>query len=294
MLDSKSTKILKKKNSILFFFLLACHLLQAQSNISSKSENYPKVTEKSSLSSFKNTSIKNEKSRKETIETVALDAQKVIEVGTVRPAEVNIETLPLYGGFEKSKSQLENEKAFIIDCLREFGNKELAHEFFIKMAWQYLEEGDKVTALSRFNLAHVLNPGSVDSFWGLGVIEYQKNEFPSALKLFQRGLELDPKNYVLMVDKATVYLKMAEANPNSEVELNAAKILINKALEIQPNYVNAYHQLSYCHFLSNALQFAWNAFHKSIEINPHELNTELLEKLLSKYSDPKGIFSKKD
>jgi tetratricopeptide (TPR) repeat protein len=238
---------------------------------------------------FPTTQVLNEKKSNETTQ---IDAEKVIVVSKTPPLNVDINTLPLFGEYDKTPGQKSMDELFILECKKEFASQKEAAAFFSKMAWQYLEEGDKATALSRFNYAWLLDQEQTESYWGLGVLEYQAGNMSNAVSLLKRGLAISDKNYIMMVDLATVYLKMAIQNQNSLFEINEAKTYINKAIEIQPSYTNAYWQLSALYLIDNQLDMAWDAFHKAYQMNPIEVNQELLTELLNKQADPKGIFKK--
>lgn len=220
-------------------------------------------------------------------------AEKVIIVNKNAPVGVDVNFLPLFGGFEKTENQQVDDQLFLSDCDKNFKNRKEAGEFFSKMGWDYLSEGEKNTAIHRFNLSYLLDNENIDAYWGLGVIEYQQENYSSAIKLMSKGLELcDGQNYVLMVDLATVYIKTALANTNSVIEINQAKKLLQNAVKIQPNYSLAYVQLAVVYLFENQPDEAWNQFHKGYELNPAELNREVLAELLSRKDDPKGIFKK--
>ena len=220
-------------------------------------------------------------------------AEKVIIVNKNAPVGVDVNFLPLFGGFEKTESQQVDDQLFLSDCDKNFATRKEAGEFFAKMGWDYLSEGDKNTAINRFNLAYLLDNEIIDSYWGLGVIEYQQENYSSAIKLMSKGIELsDGQNYVLMVDLATVYIKTALANTNSVIEINQAKKLLENAVKIQPNYSLAYLQLAVVYLFENQPDEAWTQFHKGYELNPTELNREVLAELLTRKDDPKGFFKK--
>lgn len=182
---------------------------------------------------------------------------------------------------------------FLSDCDKSFKSRSEASEFFSKMGWDYLSEGDKNTAINRFNLSWLLNPENIDAYWGLGVIEYQSANFSNAIKLMTKGIDISKNtNYVMKVDLATVYIKMAINNPNSMIETNIARGLVNDALEIQPKYTPAYMQLTLLNIFENKPDEAWESFHKGYELNSQEINLEILSELLQRKEDPKGIFKK--
>ena len=230
-----------------------------------------------------------------TIEATSAEvvAEKVVLVPKTAPAGVDINYLPLFGQYEKTEAQLVNDEMFLSECDREFKSRKEAGEFFNKMAWQYLSEGDKSTATYRFNLAYLLEPENIEIYWGLGVIEFQNGNYSQAIDLMNKGLELsDGKNYVFMTDLATVYIKKALGNTYSVIETQKAKDLLNSAIKIQPQYTPAHVQLTIVSMVENDLDAAWAHFHKAYELNPAELSKEVLLELLSRKEDPKGIFKK--
>ncbi|MCP9756706.1 hypothetical protein EGI26_16185 [Lacihabitans sp. CCS-44] len=222
-----------------------------------------------------------------TLETTA----EVVIVNKTAPAGVDINFVPLFGGFTKTESQEIDDHMFLSDCDKQFKSRTEGSEFFSKMGWDYLADGDKNTAIHRFNLSWLLSPENVDAYWGLGVIEFQTANFPNAIKLMNKGLEISKEsNYVLMVDLATVYIKTALNNPNSMIETANARNLLSKSLEIQPKYTPAYMQLTLVNIIENKLDEAWGSFHQGYDLNTKEVNFEILTELLKKKGDPKGIF----
>jgi tetratricopeptide (TPR) repeat protein len=285
-------KALKK---LLFVFtLFECSLAQAQSPVLYEKQ-IKNSGSKPVSSTLKPESVPAQKNFPQ-VKSVEISTQEknveVVLVEKTAPKDVDINTLPLFGGFEKSEAQKITDNLFLADCQKEFESKNHAAEFFSKIAWQYLEEGDKLKAISRFNYAFLLNPEFADIYWGLGVIEYQNRKFSHAISLFIKGLEKDPENITLMLDLATVYIQMATENKNSLYEINQAKNWINQALNIQPSFVNAYLQLTVTHIIENNLDLAWESFHKAVVLNPTDVNLQILTELLDKKADPKGIFKK--
>lgn len=230
---------------------------------------------------------------KQKAESTALleESAEVVIVNKTAPLGLDINFVPLFGGYSKSESQQIDDQLFVSDCDKQFKSRTEGSEFFSKMGWDYLADGDKNTAIHRFNLSWLLNPDNVDVYWGLGVIEFQSANFPNAIKLMSKGLEISKEpNYVLMVDLATVYIKTALNNPNSLIESANARNLLSKSLEIQPKYTPAFMQLTLVNIIENKLDEAWDSFHKGYELNTKEVNYEILAELLKRKADPKGIF----
>ncbi|WP_341226530.1 hypothetical protein [uncultured Arcticibacterium sp.] len=222
-------------------------------------------------------------------ETIIQREHEVIMVGKMAPDGLNINELSLWGGYQKNLQQMEEDEAFLKDCDRNFENREKASLFFSDMGWQYLEEGHKEMATYRYNLAYLLNPDNTEIYWGLGVIEYQKGEHQEAIKLMSMGLEADDKNAPLLTDLATVYINCFSQNAHN-TDLPKAYQLLNKAIELEPQYANAYMQLSYANFLDSNIDNAWDAFHKGYKISPTAINFDLLSQLIAVKPDPLGFF----
>jgi tetratricopeptide (TPR) repeat protein len=219
------------------------------------------------------------------------NAEEVIVVNKTAPVGVDINFLPLFGGFIKTENQLIADQLFLMDCDKSFNTREEASKFFAEMGWEYLEEGDKNNAIKRFNFAFLLNEKNVDAYWGLGVVEYQSRKTSQAIDLFNKGIALSAEpNFVMIVDLATIYLQIAMENSNSVFEISKAKELLYKSIKIQPNYTTAYMQLALVNILDNQISDAWEAFHQGYAQNPKEINNEILSELLKRQADPKGIF----
>ena len=231
------------------------------------------------------------KTQQDAAPAIEESTSEVVIVNKTAPTGVDINFIPLFGNFIKTEAQQVEDQLFLSDCDNQFKSRAEGSEFFSKMGWDYLSDGDKNTAIHRFNLSWLLNPDNVDAYWGLGVIEFQSVNFPNAIKLMNKGLEISKEpNYVLMVDLATVYIKTALNNPNSMIETANARNLLTKSLEIQPKYTSAYMQLTLVNIIENKLDEAWDSFHQGYELNTKEVNFEILGELLKRKADPKGVF----
>lgn len=215
---------------------------------------------------------------------------EVVLVGKMAPPDVNIYEIPLFGGYQKTLQQMEDDEAFVADCDKNFKTREEASLFFSDMGWQYLSEGSKEMATYRFNLASLLDHKNVDVYWGLGVIEYQKGEYEEAIKLLSQGLYADAQfNVTLMVDLATVHIKCFAENQHSS-DLERAYKLLDDAKLLAPNFANTYMQLALANLVNGKIDEAWLAFHKGYKIDPKAIDTQILAQLLSQKADPEGVF----
>jgi tetratricopeptide (TPR) repeat protein len=92
-----------------------------------------------------------------------------------------------------------------------------------------------------------------------------------------------------MVDLATVYIKLFTETEHPK-HLNRAFELTEKAIDINPNYTNAYMQKALAELITGKVDEAWFSFHKGHEIAPKESDIHILTSLLAHKPDPKGIF----
>ncbi|MGR3811314.1 tetratricopeptide repeat protein [Jiulongibacter sp. NS-SX5] len=222
--------------------------------------------------------------------TIIETDHEVVLVGRMAPVGVNIYEVPLFGGYQKTSEQLEQDQAFILDCQKNFDSPLKASKFFSDMGWQYLSEGSKEMAIYRFNLASLLDENNVDIYWGLGVIEYQKGEYEEAIKLMTEGLKMDKQfNVTLMVDLATVQLKCFLEHQHQHDLQNAIKNLEDASL-LAPGFANTYMQLALVKVINGEIDDAWLQFHKGYKIDPNSVNPQILSQLLNHKPDPKGIF----
>ncbi len=224
----------------------------------------------------------------------AQDTQTQVVKKKLAPKGVNIHLLPLFGEFEKTDAQKTVDAEFLKACDLNFKTRSEASEFFATRAWEYLGEGEKDTATYRFNLAYLLDDENSDVYWGLGVIAYQNEKYAQAIDLMNRGLEIDDDdNVTLIVDLSTVYIKCFTVDAEKE-DLKKAFELLTKALTKQPESANALMQLSLAKLLNEEIDEAWERFHQGYELDPDNASIEILEALLSKKDDPRGIFKKKN
>ena len=224
----------------------------------------------------------------------AQDTQTQVSKKHYAPKGTNIHLLPLFGNFDKTESQKTVDEEFLKACDLNFKTRSEASEFFTARAWEYLQEGEKDTATYRFNLAYLLDDENAEVFWGLGVIAYQNEKYEQAINLMNRGLQIDDDdNVTLIVDLSTVYIKCFTVDAEKE-DLTKAFELLNKAIKKQPECANAFMQLSLAHLLSNHLEEAWENFHQGYDLDPNNASIDILEALLAKKEDPKGVFAKKN
>ena len=204
------------------------------------------------------------------------------------PATGDINTMPLFGERAKTSEQIDQEIRFLNDCDRNFATRPEASKFFADRGWDYVASGQLDTAAYRFNLAWLLNDHNADAYWGLGVVCYQKNQLPDAIRMLKSGLTVADSNTTLMTDLATVQIKYHQEHNNPDV-LTDAETTLHRAVGIAPN-ASAYQKLSLISYLKADYAKAWAYFHQARSLDLATLDLSYLNDLLAKQPDPKGMF----
>jgi tetratricopeptide (TPR) repeat protein len=197
--------------------------------------------------------------------------------------------LPLYGQKALSKKDQTELTQFVESCDASFGSRQEASDFFVERAWEYVTAGKLDTATYRFNLLHALNNQSVDAYWGLGVITFQRKDFPKAIEFLEKGLSLDTTQAILRVDLAVVqlscYLKQMECGTLDGVEGHLAI-----ALRQQPGYGMAWMKRAQVAYLQERYADAWTYLHACRKLDITQLDISLGQLLAEKMPDPEGVF----
>ena len=200
-----------------------------------------------------------------------------------------VNTLPLFGERPKTATQIGEEIHFLNDCDRNFASRADASDFFAARGWDYIADGQLDTAIYRFNLSWLLNDRNADAYWGLGVVCYQKNQLPDAIRMLKKGLAVADSNAVLMTDLATVEIKHYQDKANADV-LADAETHLQRAVVISPTNAASYQKLSVVYYLKADYTKAWDYFHQAHSLDLTGIDLAYLNELLAKQPDPKGKF----
>ncbi|GAB2572559.1 tetratricopeptide repeat protein [Spirosoma areae] len=231
-------------------------------------------------------SVRQSKPTRELTEGIARPTELVAEGTDASGGFIN--TLPLFGERAKTVAQIDQEIHFLNDCDRNFASRPDASNFFAARGWDYVADGKLDTAAHRFNLSWLLNNRNADAYWGLGVVCYQKNHLPDAIRMLRRGLAVDDSNTVLMTDLATVEIKHFQEKPNTDLLAEAEKHL-QRALALNPNAIS-YQKLSVVNYLKADYTKAWDYLHQASSLDVSGLDLGYLSDLLARQPDPKGVF----
>jgi tetratricopeptide (TPR) repeat protein len=197
--------------------------------------------------------------------------------------------LPLYGQKALSDKDQKELLQFVESCDASFGSRKEAVEFFSERAWEFVSSGYLDTATYRFNLVQALDSQAVDSYWGLGVITFQRQDFPKAIEFLNKGLALDSTQSILRVDLAIVklscYLKNMDCGTLEETDS-----LLQQALLQTPNYATAWMKRAQVAYLQEKYENAWAYLHECRKLDITQLDIVLGNSLAEKMPDPQGVF----
>lgn len=195
----------------------------------------------------------------------------------------------LYGSKPLSKADQKELNEFVASCDASFGSRAEAVAFFAERAWEYVATARLDTATQRFNLISALDPNSVDAFWGLGVISYQRGDNDLAIRLLNKGLEIDSTQSMMRVDYAIVkldcYQKGLDCGTLDEVETE-----LKHALAQDPKNANAWMKRCQVAYYKENYELAWAYFHEARMADILQLDLNFGSLLAAKMPDPKGIF----
>ena len=109
--------------------------------------------------------------------------------------------LPKYGNVYKNDQYKQADARLLKRVKYIFGSLDSASKYHFLRGCDFLNRGDLKTAMFRFNQAWLMNPKNPDVFRGFGYVYTRLGEHAIALKLYNEGLAIDPKNEDLLLEK---------------------------------------------------------------------------------------------
>ncbi|WP_127804892.1 tetratricopeptide repeat protein [Sandaracinomonas limnophila] len=199
----------------------------------------------------------------------------------------------LFGQKALGQKDQKDLQLFLKSCDDSFSSRQEAAKFFAEKGWEYLGEGKLDTAAFRFNYVNALDANSVEAYWGLGVISFNRKDNELAIKLLEKGLSLDSTQSNLRVDLATVKLSCYQ-NQQACGDLKEVEELLAKSLHQDANNANAWMKRCQVAYYSGKIEDAWTYFHQCRQLDILQLDINFSQFLLEKMPDPKGFFKLKE
>lgn len=144
---------------------------------------------------------------------------------------------------------------------------------YLQLGWLYTEDGEYNYALEYFKTAASLEPKSPDALYGIAYCQQELGQYPESLASYRHLLETDTSYHLALFNQG--YIKQFNQN-----ELDSAIYFYKSAIEVQPDFVKAWHNLGMCYEQQGRNPMAYKAFKKALEYNPDfELSKKELLKL---------------
>src|SRR3989338_11200209 len=122
--------------------------------------------------------------------------------------KVHINEMPMYGGIEFTPYQNEINEKFIQDAVKQCGDRKTAANEAVSTGWYYYnEKHDWKTAMKRFNQAWLLDPNNAGAFFGFAFIMDEQGKEKEAIGYYEKSIELDPNNAVVICNLGRIYEK---------------------------------------------------------------------------------------
>ncbi|QNH62518.1 hypothetical protein [Hymenobacter sediminicola] len=196
---------------------------------------------------------------------------------------------PLFGGIAAAQAEGLLAPGYVEKVAASFSSRAEASRFFSSKGYEYISEGQADTAVTRFNLAWLLDAKNPEVYRGLGIVA-SKNPAPDqAIDLLMKGLALAPENALMLSDLGSSYLIRYEQTKKKK-DLTTGISYLQRALATDPNNAIAWQQMALAHYLQEDYTKAWEAVHKGQNINMTSIDFNFLSDLMAKMPDPEGKF----
>jgi len=146
-------------------------------------------------------------------------------------------------------------------------------EGFMKLGWMYTEDNQHIFALEYYKTALALEPKSVDAQYGIAYSLQEMQKYNEALAEYRHLLEIDQNYYLALFNQG--YIKQFHQN-----EVDSALYFYESALEMEPEFVKAWHNVGLCYKTKGNKIQALKSFSKALKFNPeYELSRQEADKL---------------
>ena len=133
---------------------------------------------------------------------------------------------------------------------------------YVRLAFVEHASGSKDKAKAHLAKALEYNSTSKWAYLWLGIFESKEKNWVIARQHYDKALELDPRFDLAIYNKAWTYMRAKKR------DYNEARILLQQALALNPEYKEAYYALGMVYGYQNKYQVAHGYLSKAVEIDP--------------------------
>ena len=171
---------------------------------------------------------------------------------------------------ERDRTQRENAlRTELYPRLTEFAHSEMTRIY--DMALQHYHNRNFESAEPMFLRVIGIDEGNIDAYYYLGIMQFEQNRFPQAVEYYNRGLQIDPDNEVLLLSIANAYRRQGLRNQAIDALYKVADIRSDK---------NIYYNIALLYNESGMLEQTQATLDKALELDPdfeeaHSLYAEI-------------------
>jgi hypothetical protein len=214
------------------------------------------------------------------------------------PQAINL--IPMYGypNIEKTAAQKEADERFIKEVSVSEGSRKNASKAFAWEGWKFLNNGDKATAMRRFNQSWLLDPDYYHPYWGFGkLLLFEEGKLDESVKYLKKALSLIDKDggeekERLLATAASGYILQANiAASTDKVKsiylFRKSTSLLNEAIKLNPSYGLAYRHLVVSSYGEGNYENAWDMVKKLRSMGGGDLpSSNFIDMLTKKMPEP--------
>lgn len=196
---------------------------------------------------------------------------------------------PLFGGLSTAQAEALLGAGYVEKVAGSFASRAEASRFFSDKGYEYLAESKLDTALTRFNLAWLLDPKNPGAYRGLGVVASRNPTPDASIGLLSQALALAPNDAFILSDLGASHLIRYEQTKKKK-DLTTAASYLQRALATDSTNANTWQQMARVYYIQEDYAKAWEAVHKSRTLSFASIDFELISELQTKMPDPSGTF----
>jgi len=182
-----------------------------------------------------------------------------------KESTTNINLLPKYGHFEKTKKQKKADKEFIKFTIKSDSSRKKESNRFIRLGFNFLYQKDIKTAMQRFNQAYLLDSTNTDIYCGFGAVYMTLGQYQKAKEQYEEGLQITPDNTHLLTDYGTYFIWQYYAlkpndKENAMIHFDSAITYLTKSYHLDSTDQNTTFKLSILYYDKGDCDNAWKFY----------------------------------
>jgi tetratricopeptide (TPR) repeat protein len=192
---------------------------------------------------------------------------------------------PEYGHLPKSSEEINADKSFVETITKLGYSKIEGSNQLASKAWDFLRQGDFVSAMLRFNQSWLLDSMNVNTFWGFGTIMGIYGNAEGSIKYLELAYKHDSTKSRLLIDISSSYIIRYDSKKDS-TDLNKAIEKLSRYLRSDSRNQEALYKMSICYFYLGNYELAWEYLHKCKDNGGEPIQKGFVKELKDKMEEP--------